>query len=146
MSILLLCHNIFLSMRFSAKCIAALLGTFLYKFSTFLYWFSLFFSFVFLCYFSLFSHFFHVYFCVVSFLFVRKNSQIAPFSQIMLQSTTVSKICKNLSLFGYSSLAKSSFPWYSSTIKNFQNFPEYIFSKNSSFKKVVDPYIFPKQW
>ena len=39
----------------------------------------------------------------------------------------------------------------SSTIKKFQNFSEYIFSKNSSFtanssfKKVVDPYIFLKQ-
>ena len=44
----------------------------------------------------------------------------------------------------------------SSTIKNFQNFSEYNFSKNSSFwnssftanssfKKVIDPYIFPKR-
>ena len=54
----------------------------------------------------------------------------------MLQFTTVLKICRNLPLFGYSSVAKSSFPWYlslwnSSTIKNFQNFSKYIFSKNS---------------
>ena len=99
------------------------------------------------------------------------------FLQIILQSITVSKIYKDLPLFAYSSLVKSSFPWYSSlwnsstiekfwkfftvlkfhkleyhkTIKNFQNFSEYIFSKNSiftksSFKKVVYPYIFQELW
>ena len=51
----------------------------------------------------------------------------------MLQSTIVSKIYKDLLLFGHLSLAKSSYSWYSSFIKNFQNFSKYIFSKNSSF-------------
>ena len=43
--------------------------------------------------------------------FRRKYSN-STFSQTMLQSTTISKICKNLPLFEYSNLEKSSFPWY----------------------------------
>ena len=83
------------------------------------------------------------------------------------QSITVSKMCRDLLLFGYLSLGNLSFSWYSSfmnsgSIKNFPANLITIFSKNSnlwssstmknssspnsSTQKVVNPYIFPKQW
>ena len=83
------------------------------------------------------------------------------------QFITVLEICRNLPLFGYSNLGNSSFPWYSSfmnsnSIKNFPANLITIFSKNSSLwnssimenlsfsnlstQKVVDSYIFSKQW
>ena len=68
------------------------------------------------------------------------------------QSTIVLEICRDLPLFGYSSsmnsnsikkflaiFSKNSSLWNPSYIAN-SNFT------NSSFKKVVDLYIFPKQW
>ena len=56
----------------------------------------------------------------------------------ILQSTIVSKICRNLPLIGNSSLKNSSFPWYSSSwnlsfIKNNMANLKTIFSKNSSY-------------
>ena len=56
----------------------------------------------------------------------------------MLQSTTISKICKDLSLFEYSSLAKSSFSWYSSfmnssTMEKFSGKFEVYFFKEFEF-------------
>ena len=84
----------------------------------------------------------------------------------MLQSTTVLEICKDLPFFGYSSLVKSSFPWYSSSMnlmeleyhKNIPGkFEVYIFKELEFLElefydklkfqksKVVDPYIISKQ-
>ena len=53
------------------------------------------------------------------------------FLQTMLQSTTDSEIRRDLSLFGYSSLVKSSFSWYSSTM----NFKELKFHDKLKFQK-----------
>ena len=67
------------------------------------------------------------------------------------QFATISKIYRDLPLFWYLSLENSSFPWYLSFIKKFSANLNAIFSKNSSswnssIQKMVDPYIFPKQW
>ena len=56
----------------------------------------------------------------------------------ILQSTIVFEICRDLPLIENSSLGKSSFPWYSSSmnssfIKNSTANLKAIFSKNSSF-------------
>ena len=110
----------------------------------------------------------HILYMVNTKLKPRKQPN-STFLQTMLQSITVSEICRDLSLFRYSSLAKSSFPWYSSswnssTIKKFPANLMYIYIyflnssfwnssftansnfTNSSFKKVINPDIFPKWW